>query len=225
VGLPRPAYMARALWAPAWAQTRCRMSGKPGLSERAARRCHAPPLSLQRRPAPRPAPARPPCARPRLRRCARALARRACGAGRALRGEAGGPRPEAARARRAQGTIEHAVSQIEAYRALLEHRVVVRFDAAAAGGDLGGMAECARIMAEFRRGEAQLVQARAARAAGAGAGQGRVGLSAQAQALAAAHSLARRQPMRRPRWARWGLFRRRPGAARAVRAAGAPCAG
>jgi hypothetical protein len=43
--------------------------------------------------------------------------------------------------------------------------VVVRFDAAAAGGDLGGMAECARIMAEFRRGEAQLVQARAAPAA------------------------------------------------------------
>ncbi|KAK9835004.1 hypothetical protein WJX81_003494 [Elliptochloris bilobata] len=56
------------------------------------------------------------------------------------------------------GTVERAVSQIEAYRALLEHRVVARFDAAAAAGDLGGMAECARIMAEFRRGEAQLVQ-------------------------------------------------------------------
>lgn len=54
------------------------------------------------------------------------------------------------------------MSQIEAYRALLEHRVVVRFDAAAAAGDLGGMAECARIMAEFRRGEAQLVQVRGA---------------------------------------------------------------
>ena len=35
---------------------------------------------------------------------------------------------------------------------------MVNFDAAAAAGDLSGMAECARIMAEFRRGEAQLVQ-------------------------------------------------------------------
>ena len=34
------------------------------------------------------------------------------------------------------------------------------FDEAAAAGDLGGMAKSARIMAEFRRGEAQLVQVR-----------------------------------------------------------------
>lgn len=37
---------------------------------------------------------------------------------------------------------------------------VAGFDEAAAAGDLGGMAKCARIMAEFRRGEAQLVQVR-----------------------------------------------------------------
>lgn len=57
-----------------------------------------------------------------------------------------------------QGTIEQAVAQIEAFRGLLEHRVIARFDAAVAAGDLGGMAECARIMAEFRQGESQLVQ-------------------------------------------------------------------
>ncbi len=47
---------------------------------------------------------------------------------------------------------------MEAFRGLLEHRVIARFDAAVAAGDLGGMAECARIMAEFRQGESQLVQ-------------------------------------------------------------------
>jgi hypothetical protein len=57
-----------------------------------------------------------------------------------------------------QGTIEHAVAQVEAFRGVLEHRVVARFDAAVSSGDLGAMSECARIMAEFRQGESQLVQ-------------------------------------------------------------------
>ena len=47
---------------------------------------------------------------------------------------------------------------MEAFRGQLEGRVIMRFDAAVAAGDLGGMAECARIMAEFRQGESQLVQ-------------------------------------------------------------------
>lgn len=50
------------------------------------------------------------------------------------------------------------MAQVEAFRGVLEHRVVARFDAAVASGDLGGMSECARIMAEFRQGESQLVQ-------------------------------------------------------------------
>ena len=37
--------------------------------------------------------------------------------------------------------------------------MVARFDEAVSAGDLGGMSECARIMAEFRQGESQLVQA------------------------------------------------------------------
>ena len=48
---------------------------------------------------------------------------------------------------------------MEAFRGSLEHRVVARFDEAVSAGDLGGMSECARIMAEFRQGESQLVQA------------------------------------------------------------------
>ena len=59
---------------------------------------------------------------------------------------------------RLQGSIEQAVAQVEAFRGSLEHRVVARFDDAVSAGDLGGMAECARIMAEFRQGESQLVQ-------------------------------------------------------------------
>ena len=58
-----------------------------------------------------------------------------------------------------QGSIEQAVAQVEAFRGSLEHRVVARFDEAVSAGDLGGMSECARIMAEFRQGESQLVQA------------------------------------------------------------------
>ncbi|BDA40569.1 Exocyst complex component 5 [Coccomyxa sp. Obi] len=56
------------------------------------------------------------------------------------------------------GSIEQAVAQVEAFRGQLEGRVIARFDAAVLAGDLGGMAECARIMAEFRQGESQLVQ-------------------------------------------------------------------
>lgn len=59
---------------------------------------------------------------------------------------------------RLQGSIEQAVAQVEAFRGSLEHRVVARFDDAVSAGNLGGMAECARIMAEFRQGESQLVQ-------------------------------------------------------------------
>ena len=50
------------------------------------------------------------------------------------------------------------MAQVEAFRGSLEHRVVARFDDAVSAGDLGGMSECARIMAEFRQGESQLVQ-------------------------------------------------------------------
>ena len=57
-----------------------------------------------------------------------------------------------------QGSIEQAVAQVEAFRGSLEHRVIARFDDAVSAGDLGGMSECARIMAEFRQGESQLVQ-------------------------------------------------------------------
>lgn len=57
-----------------------------------------------------------------------------------------------------QGSIEQAVAQVEAFRGSLEHRVVARFDDAVSAGDLGSMSECARIMAEFRQGESQLVQ-------------------------------------------------------------------
>ena len=48
---------------------------------------------------------------------------------------------------------------MEAFRGSLEHRVVARFDEAVSASDLGSMSECARIMAEFRQGESQLVQA------------------------------------------------------------------
>lgn len=60
-----------------------------------------------------------------------------------------------------QGTIEYAAEKLEKYRNKLENRVIMRFDAAvAAPSNLEGMAHCARIMAEFKRGEAALVQVR-----------------------------------------------------------------
>ena len=52
-----------------------------------------------------------------------------------------------------QGTIAYAVQRLEEYRNDLENRVVRRFDAATAAGDLEAMAECSRIMTEFPRGE------------------------------------------------------------------------
>ncbi len=55
--------------------------------------------------------------------------------------------------------MSQAIDKLEDYRNLLEHRVVARFDTAVAGSDLGGMMACARIMAEFKRGETSLMQA------------------------------------------------------------------
>ena len=57
-----------------------------------------------------------------------------------------------------QGSIEHGLEQLELYRNLLDNRVVSRFDAALGRLDLGTMAECAAIMAQFPRGEAVLIQ-------------------------------------------------------------------
>lgn len=57
-----------------------------------------------------------------------------------------------------QGSIEAAVEQLELYRNVLDNRVVSRFDAALSRQDMPAMADCARIMAEFSRGESILVQ-------------------------------------------------------------------
>lgn len=57
-----------------------------------------------------------------------------------------------------QGSIEHATQQLEAYRALLEKEVIASFDKAVHQKDLGTMAECARVMIEFERGNAVLMQ-------------------------------------------------------------------
>ena len=57
-----------------------------------------------------------------------------------------------------QGSLEHATQQLEAYRALLEKEVIASFDKAVQQKDLGTMAECARVMTEFERGNAVLMQ-------------------------------------------------------------------
>jgi predicted TIM-barrel enzyme len=57
-----------------------------------------------------------------------------------------------------QGSMEYAAEQLERYRNVLESRVIAYFDEAVAHGDLSSMRHCARIMAEFKRGEAALVQ-------------------------------------------------------------------
>lgn len=57
-----------------------------------------------------------------------------------------------------QGSIEHAASQLEAYRALLEKDVIASFDKAVHQKDLGTMAECAQVMTEFERGDSALMQ-------------------------------------------------------------------
>ena len=56
--------------------------------------------------------------------------------------------------------MAQAIDRLEDYRNLLEHRVVARFDSAVGGSDLGTMMACARIMAEFKRGETSLMQVR-----------------------------------------------------------------
>ena len=57
-----------------------------------------------------------------------------------------------------QGSIEHAASQLEAYRALLEKDVIASFDKAVHQKDLGTMAECAQVMTQFERGDSALMQ-------------------------------------------------------------------
>lgn len=57
-----------------------------------------------------------------------------------------------------QGSIEHAVCQLETYRALLEKEVIASFDKAVHQKDLGTMAECAKVMTEFERGDSALMQ-------------------------------------------------------------------
>lgn len=58
----------------------------------------------------------------------------------------------------AQGTVQYAAARLEAYHNSLESRLVARFDEAAEKGDLEGMAECTRVMAQFPRGEDILMQ-------------------------------------------------------------------
>ena len=57
-----------------------------------------------------------------------------------------------------QGTIEAGLARLEEYRERLESRVIERYDAAVAGGMLSSMSQCARIMAEFQRGEETCIQ-------------------------------------------------------------------
>ncbi|KAK9825577.1 hypothetical protein WJX74_007103 [Apatococcus lobatus] len=60
--------------------------------------------------------------------------------------------------RASQQGVAQAIDRLEDYRNLLEHRVVARFDSAVGSSDLGSMMACARIMAEFKRGETSLMQ-------------------------------------------------------------------
>ena len=50
------------------------------------------------------------------------------------------------------------MQQLEAYRNLLEKRVISQFDSALHQGDLGMMSECAGVMAEFDSSKTVLVQ-------------------------------------------------------------------
>ncbi|PSC72605.1 exocyst complex component sec10 [Micractinium conductrix] len=68
------------------------------------------------------------------------------------------PRPRVGGAAPEPGSLEAAAEQLELYRNVLDNRLVARFDAALGRQDLRAMAECARTMAEFSRGEAILVQ-------------------------------------------------------------------
>lgn len=55
------------------------------------------------------------------------------------------------------GTLSHCVAALEGYAAVLEARVVARFDAAAEANDPRTMRECARVMVQFDR-EKALIQ-------------------------------------------------------------------
>lgn len=57
-----------------------------------------------------------------------------------------------------QGSIDAAMARLDEYRGRLESRIIERYDAAVVGGMLTTMAQCARIMAEFQRGEETCVQ-------------------------------------------------------------------
>ena len=59
-----------------------------------------------------------------------------------------------------QGTVDYAVLRLDEYRQQLQSRVIERYDAAVAGGNLATMAQCARIMSEFQRGQETCVQVR-----------------------------------------------------------------
>lgn len=57
-----------------------------------------------------------------------------------------------------QGSIDAAMARLDEYRGRLESRIIERYDAAVVGGMLTTMAQCARIMVEFQRGEETCVQ-------------------------------------------------------------------
>lgn len=59
-----------------------------------------------------------------------------------------------------QGSIEYALLRLEEYRQRLKSHIIERYDAAVVAGALSGMAQAARIMAEFERGEDICVQVR-----------------------------------------------------------------
>ncbi len=48
--------------------------------------------------------------------------------------------------------------RLDEYRQRLQSRVIERYDAAVASGNLATMAQCARIMSEFQRGQETCVQ-------------------------------------------------------------------
>jgi len=57
-----------------------------------------------------------------------------------------------------QGSVDFAVMRLDEYRQRLQSRVIERYDAAVASGNLATMAQCARIMSEFQRGQETCVQ-------------------------------------------------------------------
>ena len=57
-----------------------------------------------------------------------------------------------------QGSVDYTVMRLDEYRQRLQSRVIERYDAAVASGNLATMAQCARIMSEFQRGQETCVQ-------------------------------------------------------------------